>query len=65
VSKEQIRDVINVINGFMMKKMPKYRKEYELQRVPLFSSKNVAKLIELFFDWLTNKKYLCHRVRIN
>jgi hypothetical protein len=49
----------------MMKKVPKYREEYQLEKVPLFSNSNVARLIELFFNWLTNKKYLGHRVKIN
>lgn len=28
VSREQIREIVNMINSFMVKKMPKYRQEY-------------------------------------
>lgn len=49
----------------MMKLLPRYRKEYELDKVPLFLNNNAAKLIEHFFIWLTNKKYLCYKIRIN
>jgi len=49
----------------MAKLIPKYRKEFELDKVPLFCNANVAKLIEHFFNWLTNKKYLCCKLRIN
>lgn len=56
---------MNIINPFMMKLLPRYRKEYELDKVPLFLNNNAAKLIEHFFIWLTNKKYLCYKIRIN
>ena len=49
----------------MLNYAPKFRKEYELEKVPLFNNKNLAQLIELFFNWLTNKKYLGHKVKIN
>lgn len=62
---QQVGALISVINVFMVKYMPRLREEYELEKVPLFNSGNMAKLIELFFNWLTNKKYLAHKVRIN
>lgn len=60
-----IRNIVGLVNPFLMKKIPKYRQEYQLEQAPLFYNSNVAKLIELFFNWLTNKKYLGHRVKIN
>jgi hypothetical protein len=65
VEKEQVGELVNIVNVFMMKYVPKYREEFELEKVPLFSNTNIARLIELFFNWLTNKKYLAHKVRIN
>ena len=49
----------------MMTLFPKYKKEYALEKVHLFTNPNLAKLIELFFTWLTNRKYLCFKLKIN
>lgn len=49
----------------MLHYVPKYRKSLELESVPLFQDKKMVKLIELFFNWLMNKKYLAHKVKIN
>jgi len=57
--------LVHIINIFMLQYVPKYREEFELGKAHLFSNSNIAKLIELFFNWLTNKKYLAHKVRIN
>jgi hypothetical protein len=65
VLSEPIRNIVNIINSFMVKSVPKYRIDYQLEQITLFSNPNIARLIEHFFNWLTNKKYLCHRIRIN
>ena len=49
----------------MTKFLPKYKMEYEFEKIPLFYSHNAAKLIEHFFAWLTNKKYLAFKIKIN
>jgi hypothetical protein len=49
----------------MLKLIPRYRREFELERVPLFGNANVARLTEHFFNWLTNKKYLSCKLRVN
>ncbi len=49
----------------MIKYLPKYKVEYEFDKIPLFFSNNAAKLIEHFFAWLTNKKYLAFKIKIN
>lgn len=49
----------------MLKYLKRYKKEYPLAEVPLFKTPNIAKLIEHFFNWLTNKKYLAYKIKIN
>lgn len=65
VEVERIRNIINIINPFMTKFLPKYKKEYDFEKIPLFFGGNAAKLIEHFFTWLTNKKYLAFKIKIN
>lgn len=65
MEKEPIKNIINIINPFMIKFLPKYRKEHDLDKVPLFANNNVTKLVEHFFAWLTNKKYLAFKIRVN
>ena len=57
--------LVPLVNKFMLQHIPRYRKEMELEGVALFSDKNILRLIELFFNWLTHKKYLNHKIRIN
>ena len=49
----------------MLKYLKRYKKEYPLAEVLLFKTPNIAKLIEHFFNWLTNKKYLAYKIKIN
>jgi hypothetical protein len=65
VEREPIRNIVNIINPFMLRQVPRYRTEFQLEKVPLFSNNNISRLIEHFFNWLTNKKYLCFKVKIN
>jgi hypothetical protein len=65
VELERIRNIVTIINPFMTKFLPKYKVEYDFEKIPLFFSSNAAKLVEHFFTWLTNKKYLAYKVRIN
>jgi hypothetical protein len=65
VELERIRNVINIINPFMTRFLPRYKKEYDFEKIPLFYANNAAKLMEHFFTWLTNKKYLAYKIRIN
>ena len=36
-----------------------------MEGVALFADGALSRLVELFFNWLTNKKYLGVKVRIN
>ena len=65
VEREPIRNIVNIINTFMLKHVPRYRTDFQLEKVPLFSNANISRLIEHFFNWLTNKKYLSFKLKIN
>jgi hypothetical protein len=52
-------------NDFLTKILPEFRTSEHLEELQVFSEKEMAKLLEFFFNWLTQKKYLAVKVRLN
>ncbi len=65
MKQQPIRNVVNFINIFILNYYPKYYEEYDLKGMTFFMPENIKKFMELFFNWLTIKKYICYKVKIN
>lgn len=65
VQDESIKNIVNLVNKFYLHNVPKYKMEYGLESVSLFKNANCAKLIELFCNWLTMRKYISNKIRVD
>lgn len=45
VELEEVGSLIALVNTFILQYVPRYRRELELEKVPLFQDKNIARLI--------------------
>ena len=60
-----VKRLPEVVNQLMCQWLPTFRSKHKLEAVALFGESSMARLVELFFNWLTMKKYLDCKVRIN
>lgn len=56
---------MNYANDFLLHALPEFRAEENLGDLPIFQQREMAKLLEYFFNWLTQKKYLSVKVKLN
>jgi hypothetical protein len=65
IKEEPIQNIVYYANDFLTKILPEFRTSENLEDLQIFTEKDMAKLLEYFFNWLTQKKYLTVKVRLN
>lgn len=60
-----IQQIVNYACIFLTHSLPNMRDREKLDDVVLFSDRQMGRLLEYFFNWLTQKRYLSVKIKMN
>jgi hypothetical protein len=65
LKEEPIQKIVEYVNLFLLYTLPEFRETEKVNDFKIFSEHVMARLLELFYNWLTMKKYLAVKIKMN